>query len=203
MSLPVRYGIQGGRGSFNEAALQRYFAQQAIDPATIAVDYLYTTENVLAALAAGRIGFGQFAVENSIDGPVERSVVAMEQADFTQHGREIARYALPIAHCLMLHPAAAPAVLTTIISHPTVFRQCAQNLRARFPQLALQPGEGEFEDPAYVGQAIAAGDLPPYIATLTGRRVAELYGLSIIAEDMQDQNPNVTTFILATWREPR
>lgn len=203
MSLPVRYGIQGGRGSFNEAALQRYLAQQAIDPATVKVEYLYTTENVLVALAAGRIDCGQFAVANSIDGPVERSVAAMAQAGFAQHGREIARYALPIAHCLMMHPVAAPDMLTTIISHPTVFRQCAHNLGTRFPLLTLQPGVGEQEDPAYVGQAIAAGDLPPSVATVTGRRVAELHGLQIVAEDLQDQKDNVTTFILAAWQSPR
>ena len=196
-----RYGIQGGRGSFNDQAFARYCARCAIDTATIAIDYLYTTENVLAALREGRIDAGQWAVANSIDGPVKRSVAAMETADFARHCREIARYTLPISHCLMLHPAASPATITTIISHPTVFAQCAENLRTRFPQLHCQPGEGELEDPARVGQAIMDGTLPPAVATLSSPRIAEIYGLRIAAENLQDRPPNETTFILAVRNE--
>ncbi len=198
-----RYGIQGDAGSFNEQALQSYFSRMAIDPTTIVVEYLYTTEAVLSSLAAGSIDAGQWAIANSIDGSVERSVIAMAKAGFASHGREIARYVLPIAHSLMIHPAATLAMVTTIISHPTVFRQCANNLRTKFPHLTLQPGAGAWEDPAYVARALKVGDLPTHTATLSSRRIAELHGLQIVAENMQDQSPNLTTFILAEWQRPR
>lgn len=195
-----RYGIQGGNGSFNDQALQDYFRRKGIAPGAATVEFLYTTENVLAALQSGAVDYGQFAVANTINGPVTRSVAAMQAANFTENFREVARYTLPISHCLMAHPDSAMGDIDTIVSHPTVFIQCAHNLQTRYPRLRCVPGAGSMEDPAFVGQAIMAGTLTPNHATLSSERIAQLFGLQVLGRDLQDQNPNETTFVLAAYR---
>ena len=76
----VTYGIQGGKGSFNEEAVMHYLAHAGAKKYKI--KYLYTAENVLRALNAGEIDFGQFAIQNSVGGVVDETVSAMAKYKF-------------------------------------------------------------------------------------------------------------------------
>lgn len=184
-----RIGIQGGRGSFNDQAVHKFLTAHGIGTPKVDIQFLFTTPRVLAALRDGEIDAGQFAVHNTINGPVVRSVEAMDDFHFPQHFAEVARCSLPISHCLMIHPAASLMEIDTIISHPTVFIQCERNLLEKYPNLSLTPGAGDLEDPARAGEAIARGELPRNYATLSSKRIAEIFDLTVIAEDLQDQNP--------------
>lgn len=195
------FGIQGGRGSFNEQALCGFLGTQGIDPSSVAIEYLFTTERVLQALKDGNIEIGQFAVHNTINGPVQRSIDAMEEFQFPQHFREIARHSLAISHSLMIHLSVQLSEIKAIISHPTVFIQCANNLRQRYPNLTQINGEGALEDPARAAEAIVSGELPRTYATLSSKRIAEIFGLKVVDHNLQDHNPNVSTFVLATLRD--
>jgi prephenate dehydratase len=192
------YGIQGGRGSFNDQALRLFLADRRVEPSAVEVEYLYTASRVLAALRDGQIEVGQFAVHNSIGGPVQRSVEAMEEFDFSSKFQEIARHDMQISHCLMVHPEAELSEVEVVISHPAVFVQCACNLRTKYQGLKQTPGEGEMEDPARAGEAIANGSLPRTYATLSSIAIADICGLKVVERDLQDRNPNITTFVVAT-----
>jgi hypothetical protein len=54
-----KFGVQGGRGSFNEQALRQFLDSQGIDPESVAVEYLFTTPRVLASLESGQIQAGR------------------------------------------------------------------------------------------------------------------------------------------------
>lgn len=190
-------GIQGGKGSFNEEACRHYCARHAAQIPAYRLEYLYTSNNVLAALHQGRIDFGVFALQNARGGVVMETIHALSKYDC-----EILEvFDLVISHCLLLHPHADFEKITAIISHPQALAQCAGNLKSTFPHLRLISGEGDLIDQALCAQYLAEGKLPPTHAVLAPPVCAQLYGLRLFAADLQDLGANnLTTFVWAKRR---
>jgi prephenate dehydratase len=185
----TRLGIQGGRGSFNEeAARQRLRGEGG---GTFELVYLHTTEAVLRALHDGSVDCGQFAIHNSIAGPVEESASAMSRHEFTI----VERFDLRIRHALMSRCGVALGAIDSVMTHPHVLRQCRETLRNRYPQLRQLSGEGDLIDHALVAERMANGLLPATLATAGSHMLARLNGLDILDDDLQDSNENFTTFV--------
>ena len=89
------FGIQGGKGSFNEEALITYIKKNNIK--NYQIKYLYTTEKVLKNLHQGNIDFGLFAIQNPAGGVVIESAYAMSRYRF----KIIDQFSIPICHFLM------------------------------------------------------------------------------------------------------
>ena len=130
----MTYGIQGGKGSFNEKALDYYTQREGINK--FKVKYLYTTLNVMEALRLDQIDRGQFAICNSTGGMVEESVQAIANYKFKVE----AGFAIKIAHALMVRGDAKISDVTTIMTHPQVLAQCKNNLVKK----SLEPPASSF-----------------------------------------------------------
>jgi arogenate dehydrogenase (NADP+) len=183
-------GIQGGPGSFNEEAVSYWLNRSGV--ARYKLKYLYTTESVLAALHAGEVDRGQFAIHNSIGGIVDESVKAMAKYKFVI----VEEFAIKIAHALMIRGDADYSEVTTIMSHPQVFAQCKHTLPQKYPHLKQVSGEDDLIDHANVAKQLAAKRLPKHIATMGSRVLAEMYGLKIVEDNLQDAQENYTSFML-------
>jgi prephenate dehydrogenase len=182
-------GVQGGRGSFNEAAALYYLKRNDIKQYRVV--YLYTTLNVLAALHSGNIDRGQFAIHNSIGGIVDESIEAMAQYKF----RIAEQFSIKIRHALMIRADAALEEIDTVMTHPQVVRQCKTNLAEKYGRLKLVSGEGDLIDPAKVAEQLGERKLPKTIATMGGALLAEIYGLKVVEDDLQDLRENYTSFL--------
>jgi len=196
MTEPKIVGIQGGPGSFNEAAALTHLPTVGI--ANYQLRYLHTTENVFKALEKKEIEFGQFALHNTLGGEVEESAKAMAGRNFII----IEKYKIKIAHCLMISSKAKLAEIDTIITHPQVLRQCEHKLEKHYSHLKLKICEGELIDPAKVAELLGKGELPVSVATLSNKNLAQIHGLSVVAEDLQDSDNNYTTFALVKLLSP-
>lgn len=183
------FGIQGGRGSFNEEAVNHYIKQAGIK--NYKVKYLYTSENVLKALHEGKIDRGQFAIHNSAGGIVDESIQAMANYKF----KIVDKFAIKIAHALMIREDADFSEITTIMTHPQVLAQCKQSLQQRYPDLKQTSGEGKFVDHALVAKSLGEKKLPKHVAVMGSRILAQLYGLKIVEDNLQDLKENYTTFL--------
>lgn len=183
-------GIQGGRGSFNEEAVIYWLQRSGIEGYHI--KYLYTSEKVLAALHAGDIDKGQFAIHNSVGGIVGESVEAMARYKFVIDEE----FAIKIAHALMIRPDADFGEVTTVMAHPQVFAQCRRTLSEKYPHLKLTSGTGELIDHANVAKQLGAKKLPKHVATMGSKVLAELYGLKVIEDNLQDAAENYTSFLM-------
>ena len=182
-------GIQGGRGSFNEEAATYYVRRSGIE--SYEFRYLYTTQNVLQALHEGQVDRGQFAIHNSTGGIVEESIEAMAKHKF----RIVEQFAIKIAHALMIRPEMTLENVDTVMTHPQVLRQCKRSLAEKYSRLKLTSGEGELIDHANVAQHLSEGTLPGNIATMGSKVLAELYGLKIVEDNLQDLQENYTSFL--------
>lgn len=182
-------GIQGGRGSFNEEAVNYWIKRSGIK--NYRIEYLYTSENVMAALHAGEIDRGQFAIHNSIGGIVQESIESMATYKFTI----VEEFAIIIAHALMIRDDAEYNDIENIMAHPQVFSQCKSTLFQKYPHLKQTPGEGELIDHANVAKHLGAHKLPKETATMGSKILAELYNLKIIEDNLQDADENYTSFL--------
>jgi len=187
---PVIYGIQGGRGSFNEEAINYYLQEKGVRKYKI--KYLYTSTNVMRALDDGKIDRGQFAVHNSAGGMVEESIQAMATYKF----KIIDQFAIKIAHALMIRDDADLTEVTTIMTHPQVLAQCKQTLARQYPNLKQTSGKGKLIDHSVVAKNLGEKILPKYVATMGSKVLAELYDLRVVGNNLQDLKENYTSFLV-------
>lgn len=185
----ITFGIQGGKGSFNEEAIQYYLKKGGIKKYKI--KYLYTSGSVLSALHKGDIDRGQFAIHNSVGGIVGESIEAMANYKF----KIIEEFAIKISHALMIRKDAKFSEVTTIMTHPQVLAQCKGTLAKKYPNLKQTSGEKELIDHAVVAKHLSADKLPKHIATMGSKVLAGIYGLQIIEDNLQDAKENYTSFL--------
>jgi prephenate dehydratase len=188
----ITFGIQGGKGSFNEEAIIYFLNRTGIS--NYKIKYLYTSENVLESLHIGEIDQGQFAIHNSVGGIVEESIQAMAKYKFNI----IDQFAIKISHALMMRRDADFTQVTTIMSHPQVFAQCRDTLSKKYPHLKQISGKKELIDHAMVAKHLSKGKLPGSIATMGSKVLAKLYNLKVIEDNLQDAKENYTSFLLVS-----
>ena len=185
----IIFGIQGGKGSFNEQAIMEYIQKNRIKKYKI--KYLYTSEKVLRAVHEGAVDFGIFAIHNAAGGIVDESTYAMARYKFTI----VEELAVEIRHCLMKRTD-ANTPMTTIMAHPQVFRQCKKTLAMLYPNLVQHAGEGDLIDTAQAAKALAEGRVDRNTYILGPAILADLYHFNIVAKDLQDLQSNITSFFL-------
>src|SRR5580704_6094199 len=181
-------GIQGGRGSFNEEAARHYLSAAGVPSELV---YLHTTERVLRAMHEGTVDRGLFAIHNSVGGMVGESVRAMARYRFDI----VEEFAIKIAHALMIAGGADFSRVETVMAHPQVLRQCRTNLEKKYANLRQTSGAGDLIDQAKVAELLGTGELPDSIATMGSRMLAELNGLRVVEDNLQDLDENYTSFL--------
>ena len=99
-----------------------------------------------------------------------------------------------IHHHLMVKPGTTASNITVVTSHDQAIKQCRMYLRRVWPHANIE----EYEDTAAAAKALHEGVLPDTTAVIAPRRAAELYGLEILEESIQDLKFNYTTFVVAS-----
>ena len=183
----IKIGVSGNEGSFSEEAANYICQKNAIKDYTL--EYLISVESVLSALKDGVIDRGVFPIENSNGGIVYEAVYAMAKHTFTIE--QI--FEIDVRHNLMVVPGTKSADIKTIASHQQALKQCRMYLRRTWEAAELK----EWSDTAQAAKDLAGGVLSPDTAIIAPKRAAELYGLEIMEENIQDLKFNFTTFILA------
>ncbi len=151
-----------------------------------------TFEDCFAELENGTADLGMIPIENSIAGRVADIHHLLPQS--TLH--IIGEYFLPIRHQLMAPKGASLETLKTVQSHPQALGQCRKNLR----KLGLEAVVGA--DTAGSAREISQiGD--PARGAIASRLAAEIYGLDILAEDIEDQDHNTTRFVILSTEDLR
>jgi prephenate dehydratase len=106
----------------------------------------------------------------------------------------VGEWFLPIRHQLMAPRGAALADIKTVESHVHALGQCRNTIR----KLGIRPIVSG--DTAGAARLIAQrGD--KHCAAIASRLAAEIYGLDILAEDVEDETHNTTRFVLLAREE--
>ncbi len=154
-----------------------------------------TFEDAFAAVASGECDFGMIPIENSVAGRVADIHHLMPTSGL----HIIAEYFLPVRHQLMAPKGAKLDRIRSVESHVMALGQCRNIIR----RLGLKPivaadTAGSAREVAERGDATRAA--------IASRLAAEIYGLDILAEDVEDEAHNTTRFIVlareADWATP-
>ena len=177
----------GDRGSFSEEAGELYLKEEGISEAEIVP--LVSAENVLKALKNKAIDKGIFPIENSNGGIVIEAVHAM-----AAHTFEIEKmFELDVHHMLLVKPGTKATEINAVCSHDQALKQCRMYLNKTWSEAEIMP----YEDTAKAAEDLASGKLSKTTAVIAPKRSAELYGLEILEESIQDLKFNYTTFVVA------
>ena len=106
------------------------------------------------------------------------------------------QFEIKISHTLMIRPGATFSDITTIMSHPQALAQCKKTLAKKYGKLKQASGHKELIDQAQVARRLSEKRLPKNIAVLGSRILADIYGLKIIEENLQDAKENYTSFMM-------
>ncbi|WP_313444419.1 prephenate dehydratase domain-containing protein [Brevundimonas sp.] len=180
---PGRVAYQGAPGSFShEACLALRSWDEAVAFETFA--------QALDALRAGDCGCALIPVENSTIGVVEPAATLVGALGV----EPVAQVWRPIRHALMAIDGARLSDIRTVESHPIALAQCKDTLAGLHVEVI------EHFDTAGAARDVAeAGD--PTRAAIAPVGAAEVYGLSILRNDLQDSGDNQTRFVLLSLPE--
>jgi prephenate dehydratase len=205
-----RVAFQGEFGAYGEEAIERYWKGKAEpSPARSFAD-------VLSQVAAGTAEYGVLPVWNSIIGFVEPSCEALFDArrSAADLPAVVGEVTITVHHCVLGLPGAKLATIRHIGSHRAALAQCGRFFREHphiTPREAYDTAgaarqlagcrDGQCEVRADVGDGWAAGipdAMPESLGVIAGAAAARRYGLSVLADDIQDIPDNVTQFFVLT-----
>ncbi len=183
----MKIGVMGGKASFSEQAGKLYLTKEHEGAGEVLP--LISAENVLTALNKGEIDRAIFPIENSNGGIVIEAVYAM-----AKHTFEIeTMFELDVHHMLLVKPGITASLINTISSHDQALKQCRMYIKRMWPKCDITP----YADTAKAAEDLASGILPETTAVIAPRQAAELYGLQILEESIQDLKFNYTVFVVA------
>ncbi len=170
----------GPQGTFSEEAVLNHFGNTVTTLACESID------EVFHRVESGMASNGIVPVENSYEGAVGKTLDLLLQTSLKICGE----IQLPIHQCLLaLH--ADPKYIKKIYSHPQSLAQCHEWLNTNFPLPKVKRVISASNAHAAM---IAAEDKS--VAAIASRKAAEVYKLSICAENIEDDPRNTTRFLV-------
>jgi prephenate dehydratase len=185
MTERLKVAFQGEKGANSHIAIHQAY------PAAEALPYA-TFEDAFSAIATGEADLGMIPIENSLAGRVADIHHLMPTAAL----HIVAEWFLPIRNQLMAPKGATLAGIRTVESHVMALGQCRNFIR----QLGVKPIVAG--DTAGSAREVAErGDLSR--AAIASRLAAEIYGLDILAEDVEDEAHSTTRFLVLSREAKR
>ena len=176
----MRLAFLGPRGTFSEEAALRYAPDAEMRP-------FPTIAAAAAAVAGGDIDEAVAPIENSLQGAVTETLDLLIHEEGYRVKRELN---LSVVHNLMASPGLAIDAIQRVYSHPQALGQCREYLGRNLPHAELAAA---LSTAGAVEQA-ANADVPS--AAIAPKRAATLYGAAVLAEGIQDDDSNVTRFVV-------
>ncbi|MDO4301300.1 MAG: prephenate dehydratase [Clostridia bacterium] len=174
----MKVGYLGPKGTFTEEAARILAKGNELIP-------YHSFFDALKAVADDEIDEAVVAFENSIEGVVNMTIDSLA-FDVDLYIQEL--LIMPIEQCLIAKKGTDISSIKKIMSHSHAIPQCKNFINAN-----LSKAESETKaSTAGAIKAVAEGE--DNIAGIGARCAAELYGLEVIAEGIQDTNDNFTEF---------
>ena len=167
--------------------LEGAYAQQACERLFPYPDILYfdSFDGVFSAVEKGMCQYGILPIENSTAGSVTQVYDLMEKHRFYIVGA----HRLRIEHRLMRRDGASQTPIAEVVSHEQALRQCS-NFFAAHPGIKATP----MANTAVAAEFVAHSDRDD-LAVIASKVCADLYGLSVVGEDISNAYNNYTRFI--------
>ena len=179
LEQPLKVAYLGPEGTFSQAAALKHFGQAVVSKPMAAIDEIFRE------VAAGAVSFGVVPVENSTEGAINHTLDSFLEHDLVICGE----VELRIHHHLLVAEHTKTEKISRIYSHAQSLAQCRKWLDAHYPNV---------ERVAVSSNAEAAKRVKSEwnSAAIAGDMAAHLYGLTILADKIEDRPDNSTRFLI-------
>ncbi len=184
LERPLRIGFLGPKGSFSHTAAMLKFGQ------SVEYESLADITSIFDEVSKGHCDLGLAPIENTTGGGVIETLDALIDSDV----KVCAEVLMAIHHNLLGNCSLDK--IEKIYSKPEVFAQCRNWLSATFKDAQTVPV-------ASTAKAAQLATEEPNSAAIGSRIAAELYGLRIICENIEDIANNITRFLVIGREDAR
>ncbi len=171
---------QGVEGANSQLACDKLFERPKIM-------YMKSFDAVFTAVDKGLCKYGILPIENSLHGSVISVYDLMKKYRF----HIVRSVRIKIDHMLMVKPGVKLSDIKEIYSHEQALAQCSEYLTSLGVKLI------PCENTATAAKLVSESERRD-IAAISSRNCAELYDLTIIADNIQNSDNNYTRFICIT-----
>ena len=173
----LRVAYSGVEGAFAHVATMRIFGEPGEKVAC--PDFATAYRSV----ESGACHCAVLPIENSYAGDVGQVMDLAWRGSLTISGI----YDLPLSQCLLAKPGVTLAEVREVVSHPQALAQCQ-------PYLQRQGWiQTTAVNTAVAARTVAAGERRE-VAVIAARETADLYGLQVLENDINEQKSNTTRF---------
>lgn len=177
----LKIGCFGPEGSFTHQALEEYFHDKKYDRI-----HYNTFEDVVSAVSKGELSYGVLPIENSSTGGITEVYDLLRQYDCNIVGEQCVKIEQNLLGC----KGASLQTIKKVFSHPQGFKQSKEFFKD-YPQMEQLPyfSTSKSAEEVAICQDITLG-------AVAGKKAAELYGLRIIAPNINYNSNNYTRFVI-------
>jgi chorismate mutase/prephenate dehydratase len=175
-SMTVAY--LGPEGTFSQEAVAKHFG--GLTPAVPCA----SIDEVFRRVETGAAGYGVVPVENSTEGTIGRTLDLLLSTPAKVCGEVL----LPIRQCLMSR-ARRLGDVRKVYAHAQSLAQCQQWLARHLPRAETRPVVSNAEAARVAARERNAAALGPRLA-------ATIYGLAVLARNVEDEARNTTRFLV-------
>ncbi len=175
----VEVAFQGEVGAYSEEATFQFFGP------SIHIRPRESLDEVFKLVEEGAAQFGVVPVENSLEGSISRVYDLLLDSNLMVCGE----IELRVIHCLIASPGTGLDAIRKVYSHPQALAQCRSFLRHLKAELIPT-----YDTAGSVKMIKEAG--APDSAAIAGARAAEIYGMKVLAQEIEDNPNNFTRFFI-------
>jgi len=200
----MRLGILGPEGTFTEIAALRWLKGKRelnTEYKNATIKYYETIFDVSEGIARKEVDYGIIPIENSLEGSVGETLDLLSGGNRNENGESaiqiVGEILVQIRICLLSKQAPKQkseefdfTKIRMLVSHPQALAQCRRFIRKR---LRISGMKVRSVDSTAIAARCAEED--DTIAALASKEAVKRYNLTILAEDVQDQD-SVTRFIV-------
>jgi len=179
---PLKVGYLGPEGTFSQTATFKHFGH------SVRALALFSVDEVFHEVEAGHADFGVVPVENSTEGAVNHTLDRLLGSPLKICGEIELRI-----HQFLMGSMDRLDSIQRICSHPQSLAQCRGWLDEHLPQVARVAVTSNAEG------ARRARD-EEHTAAIAGETAADVYGLNLLATEIEDRDDNTTRFFVVGRR---
>lgn len=178
LEQPVRVAYLGPEGTFTQAAALKHFGHAIHTVPVQAID------QVFREVEAGSVDYGLVPVENSTGGMVSHTLDILVHSPLKVCGEVELRI-----HQHLMGRMSSLQDVTCVYSHSQSLMQCRGWLDSHLPGIRRV-------DLSSNAEAARRAAAEPGAAAIAGEVASQLYGLSILAPNIEDRPDNTTRFLV-------
>lgn len=179
LEAPLKISFLGPEATFTHMAAEKYFGSSTeLNPAS-------NIRFIFEEVEKKHSDYGVVPIENSTEGVVSYTLDMFSSSTLSVCGEVV----LPIAHHLMAKDIDDLSKIKTVYSHPHALAQCRQWLVAHLPKAQLKETDS-------TALAAKKASQTAYTAAIASDIAANVYQMSLLARNIQDQTRNFTRFLI-------